>query len=936
MPSRTTSALRLAACAVLGLLAACGTSDRGIAIDRIIRDAEPDALPDAPDDTVADAGDVADDAGDDALDATELLDTDAADGSAEPPPVFPTVFTSLDTRLLPSRVAAGTTVYVDCQARNSEGELTALPEGTVPRFVIAPSDAFQPRSPVATGNDIVPILAGEATVGCSLPALGLIDPTPAPLLVTPGRPAVVVTTLPRYVIDAGQSVVASCEAFDAWGNEVTEFAATVRTDPFGDGVETAGLRATFERAGVYEVTCDVDGAAEVVPATLEVKAGLPASIALGLAPDLPRYSLNSVVRLLPTVQDRFGNFVTDPQLQFTNDGGLDDFGAGRFRLDQEGTFTLTAFIDPPTATGARIEASRDVVVSGSGPAIECLSPAQGEMVDYAPGTPLVFRGDVSDEFGVASVTVNGVPATVAPGGGFDAVIPTRFGINFAEIVAQDSLGETSRRTCAFLVSDEWVPEATFLSREIALRLTQAALDDGIRGDGFNSINDFLVTVLNSAGLRNTIHEALLAANPLYPERCVVDSFLGCLTRVGVTYQDMRLNGPHDVSLQFVDGGLRTVATVRGIGVRLRISGTFGTQGWVNVDSIGVDLTFNVNLASGRPSVTLRAINNVSVGGVNTDFSGLVGLVIDIVVDIFEDTIRGILRDTIRDFIRDSFNDVLDDIFSGLEIDTIGASFDVPRLDGGAPLALGFGISIDGVEFSPARALFTIGARITGDVLRGGPTPGAAIPPGPVFIDPDTGRRVSASVSLALLNQALHALWRGAFFEASISGVSLGDTFPGEATASLRVDLPPVAFGTPDGGVGVGLGAVTANVVYPGLFDEPIAVEIGAVARTGAGVRGDTDLYFDDVRLEEFFLDTGAVRLDATSAQLLDDFLRAVIQTVIDDSVNGALPSLPIPSFALPTSLSVYDLPGGRDLRVLDPVLTISPSHMLVGGNFGVR
>lgn len=912
--------------------AACGNNGRSVEIDRIT----PDAGPDAPLDTgdTGDAGDV--------LDVAEVSDVatdtglDVADEGSVPEPEFPTVLSSLDTRLSASTISAGTAVYVDCQARNSLGELVALPEGAVPRFVIAPSLAFQARAPGATGNDLVPILAGEASIGCSLPALGLIDPVPAPLLVTPGRPAVVVTTLPRYIVDAGQSVVAGCEVYDAWGNRVTDFAARVRTDPFGEGVSVAGLRATFERAGLYEVACDVDGAADVVSATLEVKAGLPATIALGLAPDLPRYPINSVVRLLTSVQDRFGNFVTNPLLGYEAIAPLPDFGEGRFRLNEEGTFILRAFIDPPTASGARISAEREVVVSGSGPAIECISPVNGEMRDFVPGNSLAFRGEVSDEFGVASVTVNGVAARVSPGGGFEAPFTTRFGINFAEVVAEDELGETSRRTCAFLISDEWVPEGAFLANEIGLRLAQEAIDDRIRGDGFNSINDFLVTALNSRGLRDAIHNALLAANPLYPERCVLDTFLGCLTRVGVTYQDLRLNGPHDVTLNLVDGGMQVVANVRGIGVRLRISGTFGTTGWVNVDSIGVDMTFNLNLAAGRPSVTLRSVNNVIVGGVNTDFSGLTGLIIGIVVDIFEETIRNILRDTIRDYIRDSFNDILDDVFSGLEIDSLASNFEVPRLDGGAPINLGFGISIDGADINPARALFTIAGRISGDVVRGGPTPGAAIPPGPVRIDPDIGRRVAASISIALLNQALHTLWRAAFFEASIGGVSLGDTFPGEATATLRFDLPPVAFGTADGGIGVGVGGIRAQVVYPGLFDEPVAVEIGAVARTRVGIIGDSDIFFDEVVLTEFFFDTGSVRLDATSAQLLDNFLRAVIQTVIDDSVNGALPTLPIPSFALPTSLNVFDLPGGSDLRVLSPQITITPSHFIAGGNFGVR
>jgi len=919
--------------AVAALAGACGSdTGTGIPFDRLVEDSggETDAgLDSGGSDAALDAdADVADDAADD----TTGADAGDATGDVGPDVDFPVVIASVDTRLSASSVEAGTTVYANCQARDADNELVVLDEAIVERFIAAPEQAFDAgESPDA----FVPTLAGEATIGCSIPELGLIDATPAPLLIEPGIPATVITSVSQNVLDAGQSVIVTCEAFDAYGNAIDAVEATAQTDPFGAGVEVAGLRATFEAAGVYEVRCDTAGGPLVVPTTVEVLPGLPATLAIGLVPDLPRYGLNQVVSIVPTVQDRFGNFVRDAAVAFDSAPEVPSFGIGRFRFDLEGVFTLGAYIDGPTATGEELRAEVEVVVSGSGPAIECLSPTVGEMVDLAPGSSVRFTGEVSDEFGVAAVSVNDFEATIDDGGRFTADIPTRFGINFATIEAQDELGETSRRTCAFLVSDQWVAEGEFLADEVTLRLAQGALDDRDRRDGFDDIADFLNSALNSRGLRDQIHEALLGANPLYPSRCVQDSFLGCLLRVGVTYEDLRLNGPHDVSLSLIDSGLNTVATVRGIGVRLNISGTFSTRGWVNMSSLTVDLSFNVSLAGGRPSVTLRSLNNVAVGGISTDFSGLTGFVIDLVVDIFEDRIRDLVRDQIRDYIRDSFNEILDDIFSGLEIDTIADEFEVDRIDGGEPVTLGFGVRIDTADFLPARALFGVGARIVGDVLRGGETRGAAIPPGPVRGDPDVGRAVAAAINIALLNQALHALWRADWFNVSIGGDTLGDSIPDDAVGALRLDLPIVGSGTADGRARIMVGATTVDVTYPGIFDEPVLVEIGAVAETGVDIEGDADISFDDVTLVEFYFDTGSVTLDAVSSALLEEFLRALIQSVIDDAVNGALPTLPIPSFALPESLTVYDIPAG-DLRLLDPVLTLSPSHFIAAGNFGVR
>ena len=55
------------------------------------------------------------------------------------------------------------------------------------------------------------------------------------------------------------------------------------------------------------------------------------------------------------------------------------------------------------------------------------------------------------------------------------------------------------------------------------------------------------------------------------------------------------------------------------------------------------------------------------------------------------------------------NDVLDGLLSGLDISTLGSTFNVPGLDGGT-IPINFGVGFSSVDTSPARMLISIGSR----------------------------------------------------------------------------------------------------------------------------------------------------------------------------------------------------------------------------------
>jgi len=883
-------------------------------------------------DTAEDTGpDIAEDTSED-VDAADA--SDASGDVPEGPDVdLPSNVVRLDTIVATPIVQAGDTVIVTCQGLNADDEPVQLPDDATPNLLVEPEDGIDRR---VGALDFVPTRVGDVAIACTVASLGLTDDTPANVEVLPGDPYTLVAELEDPLLVAGEFTRVFCSAFDEFGNVLEDVEMSVATDPFGDGVFIDDEFVTVERAGVYDVRCDLDGATEIVTAELEVVPGLPATASIGLVPDAPVYRIGEVVEVRYTVADEFGNPIRNAPVSFASLPTVPSFGEGRFRFDEEGVFTLTLIVGLPTASGSPIVVQTDVTVNSEGPRIACDTPGDGAFVNLTPGETIRFRGSVGDAFGAAAVQVNGMDADLSPDGTFEAMVPTRFGINFVDILAADSFGEENTRTCAFLVADRWSPEGTFLGDAVTLGMLQNAFDDRSRGGDLNSLADILYAVLNSPELRAQIHAALQGANPLYNE-CVTEVWGACILRVRVNHRDTELRGPNEVNLTLVNDGMRAVGTVRGIGIRLDIGGTFSTRGWVRISEMAVDLTLGMRLEGGRPRVTLRSLNGVRVGGIDTDFSGITGFILDLVFDLFlEGTARRLIEDQIRGFIVDNFNDVLDGVISGLDISSLGSNFAVPRLDGSGDINIGFGISFSSLTSNPTRALFGIGTRFTGDINHEGATLGAPLPPGATRFEPTGRRTIGAGIAIGLLNQVMHTLWRGGLFDASINGDRIGGGVPADSIAVLRTNLPPVVVGNADNSVSMMIGAVRAVIVIPGVFDAPLTLQFGAVASSGFDLLPGDVIRFRDVTVDELVFAPEDASLDPATRDVLEEFLLDLVQYVVDDSLNSALPALPIPDFEVPADLAEFGIPAGTRLGIVGPVIENTTTHFVVEGNFGAR
>lgn len=830
----------------------------------------------------------------------------------------------------PTMVRAGEAIAVRCVLRNASGMTVEPPSG------MAPTLTFDPEASVrAMGGSYTAVRVGTVTARCAMGALR--DETPASIRIDPGAPARVTTTLDRAMIAAGERATARCAVTDAEGNEIADARPTVSIAPRGDGVMVAGSEVAVERAGTYMVRCEVPGA-QGDPAALTVSPGLPARLTIARSPDRPLYRMGEEIEVQAVVTDRYGNRIESPTLAFESAPMGTSVRPGVFRYDTEGDFTVTARVTGMTEGGVALSQSTMFRVDSSGPSIRCTAPGDLTMVNHAPGTPLMIRGSLSDTSGVRSLTVNG--AAVVPGndGTFTATVPSRFGMVFVDVAATDVNGFENSRTCTYLVSNRWLAEDALLDDGATLRLTQAALDDGNPVSPITSLDDILQTVVNSDGLRTQLHTALLAANPLKngcdQEVCVPFVGCSCVFRSRVDYENSELNGPNVTSLTLVDGGLRANVRFENIRVRLRISGTLSTSGWVTVRSVDVGVVFDLSAAGGRPRAAVRPNSTtVSVGSISTDFSGLTGVIVNVVASVAQGPVRNLVSNTLRGYVSDNFGRVLDGVLGGLDVSSLGASFNVPRLDGMGALPLRFGLGLSTLNASTSRLLLGLGTRFSAMPVRATTSRGVALPP--AVADAVT-LRTPATVTLqpAVLNEALHALWRGGFFDANISVGGLADVFPQGTRVRIATALPPVAQLRNDGRLVVDLGGLTAAIPLPGA-SQPFAVSVGARASLAVTLMGN-DLRFGSITLDELHISIESESISADERAALSRGVRFLVEDLLTRSLNDALPAIPIPGFAIPSSLGSYGLPVGRELGLTAPALGNESSLFVLRGGFGLR
>ena len=844
----------------------------------------------------------------------------------------------VETTVAKRTVPAGEQVIAHCSVLTTLGnpaldehgdELTSSVE-----FVITyqHEDSF---STDATGKTIA-VRAGTGTVRCAAPSLGLVDDDPVEIEIVPGPPNRVITQVAKPLATAGEAVGVKCIAFDAFNNAVTGFKRSLSLSPFGAGAETTSETVTATLAGEYEVSCLVQGAAEIEADFLVVTPALPSTLVVAVDPERTVYAIDDQVTMVAEAHDRFGNRVDDVAVAYEATPALPSPSEARFRFPADGTYTLTATVTSPTAESAVLRASQTVFVNSVGPAIQCMrvdAPAlvsDAYMLQRGPST-LVVPVRVTATFQVQSVTIGGATATLNPTtGNYEAGVSAGFGMSFIDVVARDQFGRENSTTCFVLVAESFTPESSTMAGSIGFRLSPAAIEDS--PGGLNSINDILRTVLSSAQLRQMVDDTLFDLNPINAGACSL--FSTDLPNVNYNHGTIRWDLPSS-SLALVPGGLQAQITLPNLGLHARACSTLTCPGGSNLtigaSSITATIRFNLSLQGGVLRASLAATPDVQVSGVSVDGDNFCGdVIIALLRSFVENKVRDVIHDSLTSFLTTDVAPLLDQLVSSLDISTLASSFSVPRLDGSGSVGLQFGLAFSSFDITSARALVGIGTRFTPSPI-GHSRPSLGIPrrTATALLDPpgtSTTRPVGLSLYEGVLNQVLHGLWRGGYFQASL-------VFGPSSGATLDARLPPVAAIT-GSQAQLMLGGIQATIQIPELIDPPIQILFGGRATAAVSLSGDT-LQFGNLTLTQLFVSTQAP-LTQTQRNGMANFLTQILQSVLVNAINNGLPAFPIPTFELPPAAGGFGLPAGAQLGILDPQLSTSGVHVVLTGGFGVR
>lgn len=862
----------------------------------------------------------------------ELVDMEPLDMEPErDAAAFDPIPFAVETRVGLRNTEAGVENRVTCELLDQEAQPISAPNL---RVELVPSQGFD-----RTEIGVIGEVARTFEVTCIAPEYGLVDSTPALWTVIPSNPALTFATLFKEGarverVEAGSLVTVECEAFDGYGNPADAIFSE-RIEPAGLGVERVGPAWRFNRAGLYDVYCDAPGVEDARPSQLEVTSGLPRRLTLTLDPDRPVFQAGQVVTVNPQAFDAQDNPVREVSYRVWSEPELEPFGTRRFRLDTLGDFTIYAEVISETENDQELIGSVDLQVDFGGPGIRCDWPELGDVVTVNEGGTLTLSGQASDLIGLQSISVDGVPVVVDDEGNFESEVNVSWGLNLHEVVAEDADG-TSSAFCAYFAAPSFLREALPLTDALTLYLGQAVVDDGAPSQPLRSIGDVLRRVINSVGLRDSVHSAASAQNPIVPTECRARVLGICLFRFGVTYEDFRISRDNQLSLTLLDDALRVRVSLRDIAVVAKLQGTLGNRATISTSGITVDITFNTGLGvGGRPNISVRAVNEVTVNRLDSDFSGFItGFILELAFSAFEGLIRDTVTNTIRGFLERELDNTLTGLFSDTSVGDLGTGFNIPHPLGGE-ITLQLIGTLSRLDWSPQGIVLGLSTRFDGPSVVAVNSPGTPrLPEGPLPFP--NGDSVGGAVKLTVLNQALHRLWRAGFLELNGEGLvaSLGVDLPAGAEVTLQVAYPPFVEGV-DGqsAVRLALGPLRATVRYPGFFEEPFPVQLAAILTASVRLQGERDLSFEGVEVERIVFSLGS-SVPATARRILEDTLRGVVQRVADDALNSALPVLPLPELTIPSGFEQFDLPPTTRLGLRGPTLTGDRALWRLSGQFG--
>jgi hypothetical protein len=837
--------------------------------------------------------------------------------------------TTVETTLNVDVLEAGQQAQVQCTVLDNQG-MVITDAATQVDLRPAAGISFEASDMgwIVTGE-----MAGDFEVFCTCPSAGLRDTTGRTLKIIPSVPAWIQTHVNPEVVVAGDTVEIECDISDAYGNSIADTdAISIMVSPSSNTQVLSGRSFSTTQSGELSLTCSA-GAAQATSAVLVIQPDTPTQITANVVPEKMVYRIGEVISIVYFVGDQFGNAYPNYPVNISSAPVLNGFGPRRYRLEEEGIFQIQVAVPD---TEPVLSAQLEVMVDDRGPVVDCDAPAFGSILTAQDGERISLNGSVDDLSGVTAIMVDGTPISFDGGTSFSTSIATTPGLNIVEVEATDGLGQSSRSLCGFFVAPQYEQGSRVVDGTIALDLRQGAIDDGDNGAQINSFGDLVRIATRSEGLGATI-DGVLSASP----RLIQNQSFTIGTLEYIDYQGGLTIGSPSSNLSLDPQGLRIGLGLPSLAMNVQARGralffSCTIDGRITVQNANADSIFRPTMIG--DVVTFDTLGtNVTVQNINTNFGGFCGNLVDLALGVagaFSSILEDTVADALSDLIDGTLAGLLGDAIGGLDFSAFAFNFELEGFDGEVS-NLDLTTSLTDVSINNTRLQLALGTQVNGPVRNA--NQGLGIPRfGPGVLDAyAASNSMSALLDGILLNQVMYGLWRAGFFTISDVGSVSGD----ESTLNASINLlaPPAVEILPNGTeFRLHFGPASGSLTYADLLTDPVALRFGAILRAGIELQPNGEVVFapDGLTFETLRLDVADSGLSAELASALEAEIATIVAGLLDEAVSGALPTLPIPEFGLPASLSDFGLDPNISLGIRNPSLELDPQSIIINGGFG--
>jgi hypothetical protein len=576
----------------------------------------------------------------------------------------------IETELSKYDVKAGETVSATCTVHDGYDNLIMTPT----KIVVNPDIGVD-----IYGLKILTVKKGTYMVACVEPSSGLVDPTPATLVVGWGIPKKIVTELGTDAIVAGDSTTVTCTAYDNFGNKVPDYPMVVFLSP---GLDIDGTAVTGTKTGAYQVICvphwDDWDFFTLTPQVLTIMAGPASGVSLQPVPDMPTYFMFVTIQFIVSAVDDYGNVVEGaevlPLAYEPEDPGIIKKGDLKYKFETEGTFVFSACL----AENPQICGIADITVDGYGPVITIKYPERGATIMGKPAVNIT--GNVIDPVsGVESFTINNNIVPLDENGDFVYPVTAKQGLNMIVAIAEDPNGFKTLLVQSYYYSPVWHevdindPEGSQIEDSILLFLGEEAFDkiphDYSKPDNLSTILEMALSTLD---IGSFLPNPVASAGPYK-------------VYVGPFYYD-----PPTIHVFPIPGGMLAEVHIYDIKVKVEAKGSCkilfvdlcpDVSGWVEMDEL--QLWEGLNIWSEDGDIKMSQYENfIGIYGLDLKIDGILGFLFGWLINWFIDAYVGELEKTAMDMVTDQIDSIAGGLLEGF---ALNQQLEVPNpIDPNAP------------------------------------------------------------------------------------------------------------------------------------------------------------------------------------------------------------------------------------------------------------